>query len=263
MASNPCPTDSNDVRCAVYIGTFDPDPLKVDLPPGSCCFKYGYSGSLESRIQTHKSGKEYSNFELRAVRKTDTAEEAQSLENGLHDVVDAEGCRVTHDGHRECFVATMDKAEEMLARAQLIPTHPTNPLECEYCGAVLRDAANLRRHQKTAKACIDAQKARGVSVKAESVSHTCAGCEKTFGRKDYFSKHIVACTSYLVKTIRDLRRENEEMKATKPSQEARGSDRLTSMLDQALRDLRDTRAKLDAANSEIHRLQREHLMLTR
>nr|QBK87936.1 MAG: hypothetical protein LCMAC202_02970 [Marseillevirus LCMAC202] len=58
---------------------------------------------------------------------------------------------------------------------------------CEYCGAIFTQLYNLRKHQRSAKYCLQL---RGGDSSEE---YTCEYCKKGYGRKDALYKHQRIC----------------------------------------------------------------------
>lgn len=60
--------------------------------------------------------------------------------------------------------------------------------ECEYCNSVLQSARTLKKHQRTAKKCIEK---RGVGYEIKCI------CEKEFSRADKYKKHTLQCVPFI------------------------------------------------------------------
>jgi hypothetical protein len=227
------------------MGVFKPNSEEINVPTGSCCFKYGYSGSLKSRMETHLSGREYPDFKLHFIRKTETIEEAQQLENGLHALVDERGCRVSYNGHHECFVTTVDQAEQMILDAQCMPIHSEESPECEFCEAVLSNAGSLRRHQRTVKSCLVAQEKANSTAESPTQpdARQCKGCGKQFGRTDYYKKHIESCKARFRSIIAELEKDLQEARDPKPLE--------CSLYERRIQDLEQDNERLRSERADL------------
>ena len=62
-------------------------------------------------------------------------------------------------------------------------------MECEYCNQILKTLGALKKHQNTAKYCLNKQN------KNAPVEYICGACDKTFTRKSSLEDHLKICKS--------------------------------------------------------------------
>jgi len=89
--------------------------------------------------------------------------------------------------------------------------------DCQYCKKTFVSPGTLKHHQKTVKYCIKIQKELNIEV--EIKSYNCIKCEKSFGEKGNFDKHLKIC-----KMIKEASETNKNIELEKLKKELKLKD---------------------------------------
>ena len=126
-------------------------------------------------------------------------------------------------------------------------TSPPKSTQCEWCQRSFSTAGNLKRHQDTARFCLEL---RGKAVKKETVVVSCRWCDKTFGFASNLRVHVATCKVRRGREREEMEHEKTQavQKSEKMADELRHTKRLLEMCRRDIRNLEEETGRLQTLN---------------